>query len=119
MKNNNTKFEFKRRHIIYIIVGAILVSIVGAIIINEAYKVGTGYQTKWQASDMLIFFATIIEAIGTISLGARTSGISSLGRTKSARSFRQMRRSTKPCVRAVRRALTLTRLRTSISRAII
>ena len=70
MKNNNTKFEFKRRHIIYIIVGAILVSIVGAIIINEAYKVGTGYQTKWQASDMLIFFATIIEAIGTISLGA-------------------------------------------------
>ena len=43
----------------------------------------------------------------------------SLGRTKSARLFRQMRRSTKPCVRAERRVWTLTTPRTSISRAII
>lgn len=76
MMNKKTKkklFEFKLRHILYIIIVTIVISVVGALIINIFYslgKNGNAIHTEWQASDTLIFFATILEALGTISLGA-------------------------------------------------
>ena len=76
MMNKKTKkklFEFKLRHILYIIIVTIVISVVGALIINLFYslgKNGNAIHTEWQASDTLIFFATILEALGTISLGA-------------------------------------------------
>lgn len=76
MMNKKTKkklFEFKLRHILYIIIVTIVISVAGALIINIFYslgKNGNAIHTEWQASDTLIFFATILEALGTISLGA-------------------------------------------------
>ena len=78
MESNNKEtekksFEFKRRHIVYIIIGTVVVSVVGALIINLLYslgKNGNAIHTEWQASDTLLFFATVLEALGTISLGA-------------------------------------------------
>ena len=76
MMNKKTKkklFEFKLRHILYIIIVTIVISVAGALIINILYslgKNGNAIHTEWQASDTLIFFATILEALGTISLGA-------------------------------------------------
>lgn len=66
-------FEFKRRYIVYIIIGTVVFSVVGALTINLLYslgKNGNAIHTEWQASDTLIFFATVLEALGTISLGA-------------------------------------------------
>lgn len=66
-------FEFKKRYIVYIIICTVIVAVVGALIINWLYYLGrdgNGYSTEWQASDALMFFATVLEALGTISLGA-------------------------------------------------
>ena len=66
-------FEFKKRYIVYIIISTVIVAVVGALIINWLYYLGrngNGYYTEWQASDALMFFATVLEALGTISLGA-------------------------------------------------
>ena len=66
-------FEFKKRYIVYIIISTVIVAVVGALIINWLYYLGrdgNGYSTEWQASDALMFFATVLEALGTISLGA-------------------------------------------------
>ena len=52
-------------------------------------------------------------------LTAMRNAISLLGRTRRSPFFLPMPRSTRPCVPAVRKALTLTILQTSILRAII
>ena len=70
-KNNRTH-GFKIRYVIFVVLGVVLVSIIGAIVINELYKVGNGYYTEWEASDVLMFFAAILGAIGTVGLGGLT-----------------------------------------------
>lgn len=39
-------------------------------IINESYKVNSGYITMWGASDMLSFYGAFLGFIGTVALGA-------------------------------------------------
>lgn len=76
MKKPNAKskqFEFKKHHIVFSIIGTILIAAIGAIIINVLFTIGrngNGFHTEWQGADALMFFATILEALGTISLGA-------------------------------------------------
>lgn len=39
------------------------------IIINESYKINSGYTTLWEAKDLLLYFGSVISAIGTIFIG--------------------------------------------------
>lgn len=39
------------------------------IIINESYKMNSGYLTLWGAKDLLSYFGSVISAIGTIFIG--------------------------------------------------
>lgn len=39
-------------------------------IINESYKVNSGYITMWGASDVLSFYGVLLSFIGTVALGA-------------------------------------------------
>lgn len=39
-------------------------------IINESYKINSGYITMWGASDVLSFYGTLLSFIGTVALGA-------------------------------------------------
>lgn len=74
-ENNNTekkKSNFRLIHIFIIILVVAVVSILGAIIINELYKAGGGYQTEWGATDVLMFFGAVLGAIGTVGLGGLT-----------------------------------------------
>lgn len=73
MENEKNSFEFKRRYIIIIVICTVIIAVLGALLINYLYSMGhngKGFHTEWQASDMLMFFATVLEALGTISLGA-------------------------------------------------
>lgn len=48
----------------------LVISVVGGpIIINELYKFGNGYLTLWDASDVFLYYGTVLSAIGTITLG--------------------------------------------------
>lgn len=38
-------------------------------LINESYKVGTGYITEWGANDVLSFYGSILSFLGTVFLG--------------------------------------------------
>jgi len=42
------------------------------LIINEAYKLGRGYATAWDASDTLIYYGAILTFLGTVVLGLST-----------------------------------------------
>ena len=56
----------KNKEILTVIVFVIIAAIVGTFAINEAYKFGCGYVTKWVASDMLIFFGTVLGGLSTL-----------------------------------------------------
>ena len=61
----------KKKHwVVLICVVAIVVLAAVPFIINEAYKVNSGYTTLWGAPDMLAFYGAVLGAIGTIALGA-------------------------------------------------
>lgn len=58
----------KQKIIILLIIFAVFVLIV-PIIINESYKSNSGYITLWRANDLLLYFGSVISAIGTIFIG--------------------------------------------------
>lgn len=55
-----------------VIIGILLLvgTIGGAIIINEAYKIGKGYITLWEPADTLSFYGAYLSFVGTVVLGA-------------------------------------------------
>lgn len=48
---------------------ALAIIIVVPFAINESYKIGKGYQTLWDARDVLSFYGTLLTFIGTVALG--------------------------------------------------
>lgn len=44
------------------------------LIINEAYKIGSGYTTLWSAADMLAFYGAVLSFAGTVTLGIVAAG---------------------------------------------
>lgn len=48
----------------------VIVTLIVPFIINESYKVGAGYITKWGAADVLSFYGSYLTFIGTVILGA-------------------------------------------------
>lgn len=46
-----------------------IVTLIVPFIINELYKVGGGYITKWDAADVLSFYGSYLTFIGTVILG--------------------------------------------------
>ena len=69
---DNKRFRFRIIHVFLLLLIVIILSVFGAIIINELYKAGGGYITEWSASDVLAFFGAVLGAIGTIGLGCLT-----------------------------------------------
>lgn len=59
----------KTKRIIFLCIGLIVLSFAVPIIINELYKLNSGYETIWGAADTLSFYGALIGAIGTIVLG--------------------------------------------------
>ena len=56
--------------LIFIIsISLLLITIGVPILINELYKINSGYITEWRASDVLSYYGSILGAIGTIALG--------------------------------------------------
>lgn len=54
--------------IILLIIFALLVLVV-PILINESYKSNSGYITLWGANELLLYFGSVISAMGTIFIG--------------------------------------------------
>ena len=50
--------------------GLFIVSLIVPFIINELYKIGVGYQTIWDAPDVLAFYGSYLSFFGTVILGA-------------------------------------------------
>lgn len=48
---------------------AFIISLVIPVVINEAYKVGKGYITLWNAADVLAFYGEYLSFVGTVVLG--------------------------------------------------
>lgn len=46
-----------------------IVTLIVPFIINELYKVGTGYITLWGATDVLAFYGSYLSFVGTVILG--------------------------------------------------
>ncbi|MCW0884537.1 MULTISPECIES: hypothetical protein [Eisenbergiella] len=59
----------KKKHIILLYILVLLLSLVIPIIINESYKANTGYITLWEAKDVLLYFGSILGALGTTFIG--------------------------------------------------
>lgn len=53
---------------VWLIALAIILAVPFAI--NESYKAGKGYQTLWEAKDVLSFYGSFLAFLGTIALGA-------------------------------------------------
>ena len=59
----------KKKHIILLYILVLLLSLVIPIVINESYKANTGYITLWEAKDVLLYFGSILGALGTTFIG--------------------------------------------------
>ena len=59
----------QKRHIVVLIITTLILSAIVPIIINECYKVNTGYMTLWGAQDILAYFGEILGALGSIFIG--------------------------------------------------
>ena len=46
-----------------------IVTLIVPFAINELYKVGSGYITKWEAADVLSFYGSYLAFIGTVIFG--------------------------------------------------
>ena len=77
----NAFIFFKRKKLPYkiTIIAIFILSILTVFVINESYKMNTGYLTLWGANDVLAFYGSFLGFIGTTSLG-----IISLYQTKKA-----------------------------------
>ncbi len=65
----------KRKILLFCIIGILLIIILNfliPILINEAYIANSGYLTLWGASDVLVFYGTILSFLGTVILGTLT-----------------------------------------------
>lgn len=69
MRMKNKKSKKKKRFLIILsaIVCSLFLVFVIPVVINESYKVGTGYLTLWGAADVLAFYAVVLS--GLISIG--------------------------------------------------
>ena len=54
---------------IAIIAVIVLFTLIIPFLINESYKVGKGYVTMWEASDVLSFYGSYLSFFGTLVLG--------------------------------------------------
>lgn len=52
--------------ILFVLLITAIISVVGAVTINELYKLNCGYITLWNVEDTLNFFGTVLSFIGTI-----------------------------------------------------
>lgn len=59
----------KKGTIIILLIILVISILVVLIIINESYKMNSGYLTLWGAKELLSYFGSVISAIGTIFIG--------------------------------------------------